>query len=151
MSDRRRWLVHGILAVFTVGAVAPIAASTPSTEEESAQAASRKSRAIKRATRRLANKSFTRFTQSGESSFDQRLHLCRNKHFIYDTVSNGDVRRVEGRWRVVSARITRRGFRARVRGRPDDGSGAVTVRIRKKGRRYTIDGNVVFVERSDLC
>jgi hypothetical protein len=155
MSGGQRWIQHGVLVVFAVGAIVPIGASAASSDE-SAQAASRKSRAIKRVTRRLANKSFTRFTSSGMSSFDQRLHLCRNKHFIYDTVSSsegggGDVQRVEGRWRVVSARITRRGWRARVRGRPDDGSRAVTVRIRKKGRRYTIDGNVVFVERSDLC
>jgi hypothetical protein len=118
--------------------------------------AASKAQTIKRVTARLADKSFTRFTQSGSSSFDQRLHLCRSKSFIYDTVSSSefgdpDVRRVEGTWRVVSARIKGRVWSARVRGTASDGSGAVTVSIRTDGRRVTVDGLLVFVERSDLC
>jgi len=108
--------------------------------------------AKRRATRRLSNKRFTRFV----GSFDQRLHLCRDKSFIYDTVSSSgggdpDVRRVEGRWRVTSARIRGRRWSARVRGTPDDGSGAISVVIRTNGKRVTIDGNLVIAERSDLC
>ena len=120
-------------------------------------AAASKSRTIKRVTARLAGKSFTRFVGSTGGSFDQRLHLCRNKSFIYDTVSSSsgggdpDVRRTEGCWRVTSARISGRVWSARVRGTPSDGSGAVTVSIRTDGRRVTVDGNLVFVERSDLC
>ncbi len=119
--------------------------------------AASKAKTIKRVTARLAGKSFTRFTQSGSSSFDQRLHLCRDKSFIYDTVGatddagDPDVRRTEGRWRVTSARISGNVWSARVRGTPSDGSGAVTVSIRTDGRRITVDGNLVFAERSDLC
>jgi hypothetical protein len=116
-----------------------------------------KAQTIRKVTARLADKSFTRFTSSGSSSFDQRLHLCRNKSFIYDTVGSSseggdpDVRRVEGSWRVTSARISGRVWSARVRGVPSDGSGAVTSTIKTDGRRVTVDGLVVFVQRSDLC
>ena len=116
-----------------------------------------KAQTIRRVTARLADQSFTRFTESGSSSFDQRLHLCRNKSFLYDTVGSSseggdpDVRRVEGNWRVTSARISGRVWSARVRGTPSDGSGPITVTIRTDGRRVTVDGLLVFVQRSDLC
>ena len=122
-----------------------------------ASAKASKAQTIRRVTARLADKSFTRFTDAGSSSFDQRLHLCRNKSFIYDTVGSSseggdpDVRRVEGNWRVTSARISGRVWSARVRGVPSDGSGAVTSTIKTDGRRVTVDGLTVFVQRSDLC
>ena len=102
--------------------------------------AASKAQTIKRVQARLADKSFTRFTQTGSSSFDQRLHLCRNKSFIYDTVSSSefgdpDVRRVEGSFRVLSARIKGRVWSARVRGTASDGSGSLTVSIRTDGRK----------------
>jgi hypothetical protein len=105
-----------------------------------------------RATRRLSNKMFTRFTQSGDSSYDQRLHLCRDKSFIYDTQASGsDPQRTEGRWRVTSARIRGRNWSARVRGAPEGGGSPVTVVIRVKRGRVTVNGGLVFVNRSDLC
>ena len=104
-----------------------------------------------RATRRLSNKMITRFTQSGDSSYDQRLHLCRDKHFIYDEVFSGSPQRTEGRWRVTSARIRGRNWSARVRGVPEGGGGAVTIVIRVKRGRVTVNGNLAFAERSDLC
>lgn len=115
-----------------------------------------KARTIRRVTSRLANKRFTRFTQSGSSSYDQRLHLCRDRRFIYDTVSSsegggGDPQRTEGTWRVTSASIRGRVWKARVRGTPSGGGGAVVVSIRADGRRTTIDGALVIAERSDLC
>jgi hypothetical protein len=139
------------VAAAVLSAAVGIAATAPaSAEPEPVTAAGAK--AIRKATKRLGNKQFTRFTESGMSSFDQRLHLCRDKRFIYDTVSSsGDVRRVEGRWRVVSARIRGSAWRARVRGTPSGGSGPIAVLIRTNGRRTTIDGNLVFAERSDLC
>jgi hypothetical protein len=104
-----------------------------------------------RATKRLKDARFTRFTESGESSFDQRLHLCANKRFIYDTVSSaGITTRTTGRWRVVAASIRRNVWKARVRGRID-GGGRVTIRIRTAGGRTTINGDLVIADRSDLC
>jgi hypothetical protein len=148
--------VRGVIVAVAVAALLVIAANPPAGAKP-AQTASHKSKAIRRAAARLANKRFTHFAQSGMSSFDQRLPLCRNKHFIYDTVSSTegggdpDVRRVEGRWQVVSAHLGKRVWKARVRGTPEDGSGPITVRFRTNGKRTTIDGRPVIVERSDLC
>jgi hypothetical protein len=104
-----------------------------------------------RATKRLKDARFTRYTESGGSSFDQRLHLCANKRFVYDTVSSaGITTRTTGRWRVVAASIRRNVWKARVRGRVD-GGGRVTIRIRRAGGRTTIDGDLVIADRSDLC
>jgi hypothetical protein len=121
-------------------------------------ARSKKQSDIRRATARLNGTRLTRFTQSGMSSFDQRLHFCGDKSFIYDTVSSieggivdPDVRRVTGHWRVTSAKINGRVCSAKVRGTPDDGSPALTVTVRTDGNRTTVDGNVVIAERSDLC
>jgi hypothetical protein len=126
----------------------PEQSKTPAGAERVSAAASAKVRA----TRRLSNKMFTRFTQSGDGSYDQRLHLCRDKSFIYDTQSSGsDPQRTEGRWRVTSARIRGRNWSARVRGVPEGGGSPVTVVIRVKRGRVTVNGNLVFVNRSDLC
>jgi hypothetical protein len=101
---------------------------------------------------------FTRFTETGEASFDQRLHLCRSTRFIYDTVSHlpdvgTTVQRTEGRWRVTSARFARRGRhgRATVRGTPDDGSAPVRITVTVDGNVVRIDGALVAVDPSDLC
>ena len=127
----------------------PAAATTSSA---AVTGAASKAKTIRRVTARLGNTRFTRFV----GSFDQRLHLCRDRSFIYDTVSSSegsdpDVRRVEGSWRVTSASIRGPVWKARVRGTPSDGSPAITVAIRTDGSRTTIDGNVVIAERSDLC
>jgi hypothetical protein len=117
---------------------------------------------VRRARALLRGHMFTHFTQSGVlgSSFDQRLHLCSNGRFIYDTVSylpeagTTNVNRTTGRWRVTRAHIARdrRSGRARVRGVPGDGSRPITVTIRVSRRgRTTIDGALVAVDRSDLC
>ncbi|MEA2444617.1 MAG: hypothetical protein QOJ12_1909 [Thermoleophilales bacterium] len=149
-----------VAAIVAVGALPaasqPATAASPSGEQGAAAAARQST--ISRVTARLANKRFTRFTQSGMSSFDQRLHLCRDKRFIYDTVSSieggivpPDVRRVEGTWRVISGRISGKVWTARVRGTPSDGSPPLTVRFRTDGKRVTVDGNLASAERSDLC
>ena len=61
--------------------------------------------------------------------------------------------RTTGRWKVVSARLRKGGRRgsARVRGTPDDGSAATTIRISFAGGVTRIDGLEVIVEASDLC
>ena len=105
-----------------------------------------------RATKRLGNLRFTRYTETATTSYDQRLHLCANKRFIYDTVSSvGVTTRTVGNWRVTRASHRGRVWKARVRGNPDGNARPVTVRIRSKGNRTTIDGNLVIVDRSDLC
>jgi hypothetical protein len=154
MSCRRLIAIAAFTAVLTPATASP----APPARDGVTSAASKKAKAIRRATARLSGKRYTRFTQSGMTSFDQRLHLCADKHFIYDTVSSTeggitppDVRRVEGRWRVTSASINGRVWKARVRGTPSDGSPVIVVKFRTNGRRTTIDGNAVTVERSDLC
>ena len=114
-----------------------------------------------KARKQLANKVFIRFTETGsignESSLDQRLHLCRGGGYVFDTVSSvagldPQHTRATGTWKVLSARI-RKGGRgsARVRGRPDDGTAATTIRITFDGSVTRVDGLEVIVERSDVC
>jgi hypothetical protein len=117
---------------------------------------------IKRAASLLGGARFTRFVDTGSvgvpSSFDQRLHLCRDGRFVFDQVSSlpgvtdPTVTRTTGRWRVISASFSRDGRRglARVQGVPEQGPPLVIV-IATDGRRTTIDGNLVIVGRSDLC
>lgn len=154
---RLRHVAASVAAGALLAAAQPATAESPSGEQGGA-AAARQSTTIRRVTARLADKRFTRFTQSGMSSFDQRLHLCKDKRFIYDTVSSieggivpPDVRRVEGSWRVISAKINGRVWTARVRGTPSDGSPPLTVKFRTDGKRVTVDGNLASAERSDLC
>jgi hypothetical protein len=111
----------------------------------------------RQATALLRGGRFTRFVGSntGSTSFDERLHLCSSGRFVYDTVSSTgvtdpDVRRVEGRWSVLSATHKGNVWTARVRGVPDSGP-PLTVNFRKEGNRVTIDGRLVIAERSDLC
>jgi hypothetical protein len=149
VSWLRRPATLASLGCLLVLAVGPAAAASSS---GAVTGAASKAKTIRRVTARLANTRFTRFV----GSFDQRLHLCRDKSFIYDTVSSSegsdpDVRRIEGTWRVTSASIRGRVWKARVRGTPSDGSPEITVSIRTDGSRTTIDGNVVIAERSDLC
>ena len=115
----------------------------------------------RRARKMLADKVLIRFTETGsignESSLDQRLHLCRSRDYIYDSVSyvegvSIESERTTGTWKVVGARIRKNGTgRARVRGRPDDGGDPVTIKITFDGEVTRVDGVEVIVERSDLC
>jgi hypothetical protein len=115
----------------------------------------------RRAKKMLADKVFIRFTETGsignESSLDQRLHLCRSGDYVYDSVSyvqgvSVAAQRYTGTWKVVSAKVRKNGTgRARVRGRPDDGSDPTTVKITWDGSVTRLDGLEVIVERSDLC
>jgi hypothetical protein len=106
-----------------------------------------------RATALLNGGRFTRFV----GGFDQRLHLCTNGRFIYDTVSGGgegtepQVNRTEGTWSVESASSSGNVITARVRGLPDGGAPPIVVTFRYDGRTLTIDGNLWIAERSDLC
>lgn len=110
---------------------------------------------IARATSLLRGKRFTRFVETGSigvpSSFDQRLHLCRDGRFILDEVSSitGE-RRTTGTWRVVAASFKGGRAVARIRGVPKGGR-PVSIVIGTNRGRTTIDGNLVVVERSDLC
>jgi hypothetical protein len=113
---------------------------------------------IDRATSLLSGKRFTHFTDTGSigvpSSYDERLHLCPGGRFVYDEVSNlpevgTRVARTVGRWRVLSARFTRRGAVARVRG--VSRNRALVVTIASDGRRTLVGGRAVSVGRSDLC
>jgi hypothetical protein len=147
----RRRLIPVLSAALVVFALA--AASSP---------AARSGSAIARARNLLRGHVYIRFTESGVlgNSLDQRLHLCSNGKFVYDTVSNlpepgtTTTNRVRGRWRVLAAHFARRGLvaSARVKGTPDDGSAPLTVRFARTARgRITIDGAAVSVGRSDLC
>ncbi len=112
---------------------------------------------VRRARRLLAGRMFTRFTGSliSGNSFDQRVHLCANGRFISDTVSSlpevgSTVRRVRGRWRVLSAAFGRRIWRATVRSYPD-GGGRLTLSLRYDGRQLRVGGVLWAIASSDLC
>jgi hypothetical protein len=60
--------------------------------------------------------------------------------------------RYTGTWKVVGAKVRKNGTgRARVRGRPDDGSDPTTVKISWDGSVTRLDGFEVIVQRSDVC
>lgn len=109
--------------------------------------------AAQRATGLLSGGRFTRFA----AGFDQRVHLCTNGRFIYDTVGAGpdggdpDVRRTEGTWSVEAASSAGNVLTARVRGLADGGQPPLVVTFRYDGQRVTVDGNLWIAERSDLC
>jgi hypothetical protein len=119
--------------------------------------------ARKRATHLLADKVFIKFTETGSignpSSLDQRLHLCATGAFIYDSVSyieetgSSSLQRTTGTWTVRNAHLSRNGKRgsAKVRGEPDGGGPATTVRIRWKNGLVRVDGAEVSAGQSDLC
>jgi hypothetical protein len=141
-------ILGALLAALAAGADASIAAAEAGDSS------------IRRATNLLRGKRFTRFTETGSvgvlSSYDQRLHLCSAGRFVLDEVSSlpgvtdPRVTRTTGTWRVVSASFSGRRARARVRGVPQGGRPTVIV-ITTDGRRTTVDGKLVIVERSDLC
>jgi hypothetical protein len=110
----------------------------------------------RKARKQLADKVLIRFTESATASLDQRLHLCRNGDYVYDSVSDipevgTTVQRFTGTWKVVSARFKKGKTTAKVRGMPDDGSAPTTVKITFDGSTTRLDGAAVIVERSDLC
>ena len=157
-----------LIAFLLAAAVAAPAATAAPAPERGPQATARAAACTKgpcarrKARRLLANKVFIRFTETGsignESSLDERLHLCRSRDYTYDSVSyipgvGTYSERTTGRWKVVSARLRKGGRRgsARVRGTPDDGSAATTIRISFAGGVTRIDGLEVIVEASDLC
>lgn len=119
--------------------------------------------AKKRATKLLADRVFIKFTQTtgntNYTSLDQRLHLCADAGYIYDSVSYIEAtgttsqQRYTGTWKVKSARLSRSGRRgtARVRGEPDEGGPATTVKISWRNGSARVDGAQVTVDRSDLC
>jgi hypothetical protein len=140
------WLLVAAVAASATGPAAAAATSGP----------------IRRATSVLGGKRFTRFVDTGSigvpSSYDERLHLCRDGRFVFDQVSSlsgvtdPTVTRTTGRWRVISASFSPNGRRglAHVQGVPERGPSLVIV-IATDGRRTTIDGRLVVVGRSDLC
>ena len=119
--------------------------------------------AKKRAKKLLADRVFIKFTQTtgntNSTSLDQRLHLCGNGDYIYDSVSyvegtgTTSQQRYTGTWKVKRARLSASATRgtARVKGKPDQGGPATTVRISWKNGSARLDGAEVIVEQSDLC
>jgi hypothetical protein len=119
--------------------------------------------AKKRAKRLLANRVFIKFTQTtgntNYTSLDQRLHLCRDATYVYDSISYIEAtgttsqQRYTGTWKVKRARLSPSGKRGtvRVRGKSDQGGPATTVTISWKSGSARVDGAEVIVEQSDLC
>jgi hypothetical protein len=153
-SRTRHRIAALCLLVALAGLGAGGAAATASAKKKKPSQATLK----RQATKLLRGGRFTRFVGSNTSStsFDERLHLCSNGRFIYDTVFNPgelgepDVRRVDGTWSVTSATHKGSVWTARVRGVPDSAAPLV-VNFRTDGRRVTIDGRLVITDRSDLC
>ena len=103
---------------------------------------------------------YTHFAETGVlgGTFDQRLHLCSDRRFTYDTESylpeTGTIgtNRTTGRWRVTSAHFARHGQKASalVRGTPDGGGPAVTVKFaRAADGTVSINGELVDVQGSN--
>jgi hypothetical protein len=119
--------------------------------------------AKKRAKKLLANRVFIKFTQTtgdtNYTSLDQRLHLCRDATWVYDSISYIEAtgttsqQRYTGTWKVKSARLSRNGRRGtvRVRGESDQGGPATTVKISWRNGSARLDGAEVIVDQSDLC
>jgi hypothetical protein len=119
--------------------------------------------AKKRAKKLLANRVFIKFTQTtgdtNSTSLDQRLHLCRDSSYIYDSVSYIEAtgttsqQRYTGTWKVKRARLSRDGNRGtvRLRGESDQGGPATSTKISWRNGTARVDGAEVIVEQSDLC
>jgi hypothetical protein len=119
--------------------------------------------AKKRAKKLLSGRVFIKFTQTTGStnytSLDQRLHLCGNGDYVYDSVSYIEAtgttseQRYTGTWKVRKAHLSRNGKRgtARLRGTPDGGGQATAVTIKWKNGSVRLDGAEVIADRSDLC
>ena len=155
-------LIAGLAAPASVTATAG-AAPAPREHAAGAHAAAcTKGACARRKVRRmLADKVLIRFTETGSignySSLDQRLHFCKSADYIYDSVSYVEGastyhERHTGSWRVVKARLKSGGRgSAKLRGKPDDGSPATTIKLTFDRSEARLDGSVVIVERSDLC
>jgi putative salt-induced outer membrane protein YdiY len=119
--------------------------------------------AKKRAKKLLANRVFIKFTQTtgntNSTSLDQRLHLCGDATWVYDSISYIEAtgttsqQRYTGTWKVKHARLSRNGKRGtvRVRGESDQGGPATTVKISWRNGSARLDGDEVIVDQSDLC
>ena len=154
-----------IAGLAATAATSTTAGAAPALREDAAgahAAACTKGACARRKARKLlANKVLIRFTETGSignySSLDQRLHLCQSSDYTYDSVSYVEgagtySERHTGSWRVVSARLRKGGTSsAKLRGTPDDGSPAITLKVTFGGSETRIDGNPVIVQRSDLC
>ena len=119
--------------------------------------------AKKRAKKLLANRVFIKFTQTtgntNYTSLDQRLHLCRDATWIYDSISYIEAtgttsqQRYTGTRKIKRARLSPNGKRGnvRVRGTNDQGGPPTTVKISWRTGSARVDGDEVIVEQSDLC
>jgi hypothetical protein len=149
-------LIVAVTLVLAAGAVTDAATAAP-------KHCSAGKCAKKRAEKLLANRVFIKFTQTtgntNYTSLDQRLHLCRDTSYIYDSVSyieatgSTSQQRYTGTWKVTRARLSSNGRRGtvRVRGESDQGGPATTVKISWKHGSARVDGAEVIVDQSDLC
>jgi hypothetical protein len=158
---RTRLLITCLIAGLAASGATTAAAAPDHPATARAAACTKGACARQKARKRLADKVLIRFTETGsignESSLDERLHLCKSSEYVYDSVSYVEgagtyEERHTGNWRVVSARLKKGGRgSAKVRGTPDDGSAAITVKITFDGSETRVDGNPVIVQQSDLC
>jgi hypothetical protein len=152
-----RILIVAVTLVLVAGAVTSVATAAPAKRCTAGKCAK------KRAKNLLANRVFIKFTQTtgntNYTSLDQRLHLCRDASYVYDSISYIEAtgttsqQRYTGTWKVKSARLSRNGRRGtvRVRGESDQGGPATTVKISWRSGSARVDGAEVIVDRSDLC
>jgi hypothetical protein len=156
-DPRMRILIVAVTLVLVAGAVTDAATAAPANQCTAGKCAK------KRAKKLLANRVFIKFTQTtgntNYTSLDQRLHLCRDSTWIYDSVSYIEVtgttsqQRYTGTWKVKRARLSPNGKRGtvRVRGTNDQGGPPTIVKISWKNGVARVDGAEVIVEQSDLC
>jgi len=157
-----RIAITSILAALILAGASTSAVAAPAGAHASKKSKCTKgARAKRRARKLLAGRVFIRFTETGsESSLDQRLHLCGDDSFVYDSVSRivgigpelEDVQRTTGSWSVSRASMNKKGNRgsATVRG-AIDGGGNATIKITWNPSKAQLDGNDVIVDSSDLC
>jgi hypothetical protein len=152
-----RILIVAVTLVMVAGAIADAATAAPGKHCTAGKCAKQ------RATKLLADRVFIRFTQTtgntNSTSLDQRLHLCGDASYVYDSVSYIEAtgttsqQRYTGTWKVTKARLSRNGKRGtvRVRGESDQGGPATTVKISWKSGSARLDGAAVIVDQSDVC
>jgi hypothetical protein len=151
-------LAASAAATTTAGAAPPAREHAPGAH---AAVCTKGACARRKARKLLADTVLIRFTETGSignySSLDERLHLCRSSDYVFDSVSYVEgagtySERHTGRWRVVTARLRKGGGgSAKLRGTPDDGSPAITLKVTFDGSETRVDGAAVIVQRSDLC
>jgi hypothetical protein len=165
MTTRTSLTICVIAGLLATAGTTTTAGAAPAARESAAgahAAACTKGACARRKARKLlADKVLIRFTETGSignySSLDERLHLCKSSDFVFDTVSYIEgagtySERHTGRWRVVTARLRKGGAgSAKLRGTPDDGSPAITLKIAFDGSETRVDGAAVIVQRSDVC